>query len=808
MIKNYLKIAWRNLLRNKIFSAINTIGLSIGLATCLLIGLYVADELAYDRFHEKAGQIVRVYFKGTMNGGNILDAHVMPPTAHTLQREYPEVLQSTRLRQAGSPVVQRGNDSFKANAVAFVDSNFFQIFSFPLQKGNLTTALVRPYTAIISAEMARRHFGNTDAIGQTFRLKGDTEVFEITGVLAPLPTQTQFRFDFYLSMAGLAEARENSWMESEFFTYLVLPENYDYQKLEAKLPQVVEKYMAPQLEQAFGMSLTQFRQRGNDVALYLQPLTDVHLHSDFAYDVGTSGDIRYVYLFGAIAVFMLLIACINFMNLSTAGASKRAREVGVRKVMGSDKSALVTQFLLESILLTTLALAVAAGLVLAALPFFNDFSHKNLTLASLSSPWLLPGLLLFGLLVGILAGSYPAFFLSSFQPMHVLKGGSSSGGGARGLGLRSGLVVVQFCISFVLIVGTTVVYQQLEFIQNTKLGYEKEQVMVVQETWRLGQKEQAFRRQLMQDARVLAASVSGFLPAGPSSNNNFLIYGDDNSTQFVKTLRYDVDEQYIPTLGMQMAAGRNFSPEYGTDSSGIILNQTAATAFGWGADAVGHTITWPDNQGRKKSYQVIGVVEDFHFKSLHERISPLVMTLGQNSGQVILKVKTEDLPGLIATIDQVWKTFAVDTPLDYSFLEENFNAVYQAEQQTGRILGFFSGLTILVACLGLFGLATFTAELRTKEIGVRKVLGASVAGIVALLSFDFLKLVGLAILLASPVAWYLMHTWLSDFVYRVDLHWGVFAVAGLLSVSIALLTVSYQSIRAALMNPVKSLRSE
>lgn len=809
MLRNYLKIAYRNLLRSKAFSAINIVGLSLGLATCLIIGLFVLDELSFDRFHEKADRIVRVTFRANMSGNKIEEANVMPPTAKTLQREYPEVLEATRLRQSMGFKLVKDEGIIKENAVAFVDSNFFQVFSFPLIKGNPKTALLRPNTLVISEQMAQKYFGNVDPIGKTLKSEG-YELLEITGVMADWPVNSHFHYDFLLSMAGLEEAQSNSWMRSEYFTYLVLPEGYDYHKLQAKLPQVVEKYMGPQIKQAFGMNYAEFQKKGNELGLILQPLTDIHLRSDFAYDLGPSGDIRYVYIFGAIALFMLLIACINFMNLSTAGASKRAREVGIRKVMGSVKSTLIGQFLLESILLTAVALVLAVVLVWLALPFFNELADKNLTLSFIEVPWLLPGLLVLGLIVGILAGSYPAFFLSSFKPIAVLKGGThlNLSRGRRSIGLRGTLVVVQFCISIILIVGTTVVYQQLQFIQNTKLGYDKEQVLVVQGTYRLGQNEQLFRKQLMQDSRVVDATLSGYVPAGPSLNNNFLVYGDDKVNEFTKGIRYNVDENYIPTLGMTMVAGRNFSPDFATDSSGIILNETAAREMGWRAGAIGHTVTQPNNQGAKTTYRVIGVVKDFHFKSLHERITPLMMTLGHNGGAILAKVKARDLPALITSVEKQWKTLVADEPLDYTFLEENFNATYRAEQKTARILGLFAGLTIFVACLGLFGLATFTAEQRTKEIGVRKVLGASVTSVVALLSKDFLKLVAIAILIASPIAWYAMTAWLQDFAYKIDIAWWVFALAGLLAVGIALLTVSFQSVRAALMNPVKSLRSE
>lgn len=771
----------------------------------MLISLYVLDELSFDRYNEKADQIVRVVFRGTMQGGKIDEAHVMPPTAQALKADYPEVLAATRLRQAGPQKVIIGNSLYKGDNMAFADANFFEVFTLPLIYGNKKTALTDPNTIVITSELAEKYFGRKDALGKTVNLKGSDVTYKITGVIEKVPANSHFHFDIFASMAGLEEAKSTSWMQSEFFTYLLLQKGYDYKKLEAKLPQTVEKYMAPQLKKAMGVTMAEFRKSGNNIGLYLQPLTDIHLYSSASYDMGNGGDIKYVYIFGAVAVIMLLIACINFMNLSTAGASKRAREVGVRKVMGSDKIELVWQFLLESVLLTSIALVLAMIIGFIALPLFNTLSGKDLSLQLKSVPFLLPGLILFGLLVGVLAGSYPAFFLSSFKPIAVLKGKFTSG--KASISLRSGLVVVQFFISITLMIGTTVVYQQLKYIQNKKLGYNKEQVLII-DTWELGKNQSVFRDEILQDPHVINVSSSGYLPAGPSYNNNFMIFPEDKTTQLVKTIRYDVDANYIPTLGMEMASGRNFSKEFGNDSSGVILNETAAKMLGWKNDALNHTISNTNNDGHKSTYRVIGVVKDFHFRSLHERITPLAMTLNGGSGTMIIKVKTEDMKGLLSKIKNQWNEFKAEAPFSYSFMDERINNTYLTEQKTGQILGVFAGLTIFVACLGLFGLATFTAEQRTKEIGVRKVLGASVGSVVTLLSKDFLKLVGIAIIIATPVAWFAMNKWLQDFEYRIEISWWMFAVAGLLSIGIALFTVSIQSIKAALMDPVSSLRSE
>ena len=808
MFKNYFRIASRNLLRNKAFSAINIFGLAIGIATCLIILLFIMDEFSYDRFNKKADRIVRVVFRGLVQGEKIKEAIVMPPTAQTLKADYPEVLDATRLRNYGRPRFITGEKSFAEEDFAYVDSNFFQVFTLPFLQGDPKTALRQPYSIVISDMVAQKYFGKANPIGKMLKFKDWEAPYKITGVMENVPTNSHFHFDLFASMSGLPESREKTWMSSNFYTYLVLPEGYDYKRLQAKMPQVVEKYMGPQLQGDMGMSLAEFRKKGNDIGLFLQPLTDIHLHSDLMFELSPGGDIQQVYIFGSIAIFMLLVACINFMNLSTAGAAKRAREVGIRKVLGSIKSELVKQFLFESLMLTAIALILAIGFVKLALPFFNDLSGEKLTFDLFGNSWLLAGLLLFGLLVGVLAGSYPAFFLSSFKPVDVLKGRFQSGKGSASL--RSGLVVFQFFISTALIVGTIVVYKQLSYIRHKDLGYNKDQVMVLPATGWLGKNDQVFRNQLLQDPRVVNVSTSSYLPAGPSDYNNCMVYPDNHSSQLVKTLRYDIDDRYIPTLGMQMAAGRNFSKDFKTDSTAIIVNETAAKEFGWSLHAPGHTLTRSnvDDHGKNITYRIIGVVKDFNFKSLHEPISPLVMVLGNNSGSFIVKAKTKDVAGLLNSMKANWTALTSELPFDYSFLDDRFNSAYKTEQKTGLTLGLFAGLTIFVASMGLFGLAMFTAEQRTREIGIRKVLGATVTGVAALLSKDFLKLVIIANGIAWPLAWWAMNKWLQDFAYRIAISWWVFAIAGIAALLIAMVTVSFQAIKAALASPVKSLRAE
>jgi putative ABC transport system permease protein len=806
MFRNYFKIAFRNLWRNKTFTAINVFGLAIGISSCLLILLFVQHELSYDKFNTKANRMVRVIFRGSVQNQKMKEANVMPPVAQTLKSDYPEVEEATRLRNEGNPRIVMGEKTTKDNSFAYVDSNFFQVFTLPLVSGDKRTALLQPHTIVISETVAKKLFGSNDPMGKVVYMKDLNTGFKVTGVMRDIPPNAHFHFDIFGSMSTLPESREPSWMTSEFYTYLVLREGYDYRNLEAKLPRVTEKYIGPQLEKAMGLTLAQFRQKGNDIGLFLQPLTDIHLHSDLNFELEPGGDIRYVYIFSAIALFMLIIACINFMNLSTAGASKRAREVGIRKVLGSLKTQLIRQFLAESLLITAVAMCISLMLVSWVLPFFNHLSGKNLSFSFSANPWVVPTLLVFGLITGMLAGTYPAFFLSSFKPVSVLKGKFSSS--RKSVGLRSGLVVFQFFVSILLIVGTTVVYKQLAYIQHARLGYDKNQVLIVEESYWLGNNQDAYKQQLLRDSRVVSVSGSGYLPAGYSYNNNFMLYPDNKSDQLVKTIKYDVDYSYIPTLGMEMAYGRNFSRDFGTDSLALLINQEAARSFGWETNALGKTLTWANNNCEKVSFHVVGVVKDFHFKSFHEPISPLVMVLAHNYDNIIVKTKTRDIAGLISTMKKNWNDLKTEAPFNYSFLDDRFIHTYDTEQKTGLVLGIFAGLTIFVACLGLFGLATFTAEQRTKEIGIRKVLGASVSSIVSLLSKDFLKLVFIAFLIASPVAWILMNKWLQDFAYKTPLSSWIFISAALLAVAITLITVSFRAIRAAVNNPVDSLRSE
>jgi len=567
---------------------------------------------------------------------------------------------------------------------------------------------------------------------------------------------------------------------------------------------MVEKYMGPQIQQSMGINLKQFITKGNNLGFALQPLTSIHLTSNSNYELDPPGNAMYVYIFGAIAIFMLLIACINFINLSTASASKRAKEVGVRKVIGSGQRQLIKQFLIESGMVVFIALLISFITIQLALPEFNNISGKNLSFGF--NIKIIASFIALGLLVSIIAGIYPAFFLSSFKPIIVLKGKLSAN---KSFGLRSALVVFQFFISVGLIIATIVVWQQMKYIQNKKLGYDKEQLLTIPNSYALGKNEKVYEQELLRDPRVINATISSYKPAGPSNGGNALAYPEGHDNEIMKTVEYHVDEQYIPTFGMQMAAGRNFSKEFATDSTAMIINAAAAKAFGWNImSAIGKTVIRENSdRGKNIPYHVIGVVNDFNFKSLHEPITPLLMTLEPDWG-LIFKVKTADIQSLLAIMKKQWDAFNTDEPFTYTFMDDLYNKTYSTEIKTGTILNIFAVLTILVACLGLFGLATYAAEQRTKEIGIRKVLGASVTSVTKMLSKDFIKLVFIACLIAFPLSWWAMNKWLQSFAYRINISWWIFLAAAVAALFIALLTISFQAIKAAVANPVKSLRTE
>ena len=803
MLSNYLKIAWRNLRKQRNFAFINIVGLAIGLACCLLIVLYVNDELSYDRYNTKADRIYRLNTDAKFGGRAVALAVTPDPLGPTLKQDYPQVEQFVRLHHRGMWLVRRAGSptAISEDNIIFADSTLFEVFTLPFIAGNPKRALAEPKTVVITESAAKRHFGDQNPMGQIMLL-GD-QPYRITGLMRDMPANSHFRADIFPTMLS-DDYQWGNWLSTNHYTYILLKPGTNPAVFSRNLDAVVEKYGSPALMKDLSITMTQFRQSGNQFRLWMMPLTDIHLRSRQTIEIAAPGDIQHVYIFSVVALIILLIACVNFMNLATAQSAKRATEVGIRKVLGSERGQLIGQFITESVLLTTFALVVALLLVSASLPLFNDVAAKKLHWSVLLTPGWLAGLAAVPVVLGGLAGSYPALFLSAFQPIQVLKGKRIAG--LRGLDLRSGLVVFQFTTSVLLIIGTLVVYRQLTYIQTRNLGFDRSNVLTVNTSG--FKQDETFRREVLKLPGVVSGTLSGFLPV-PSDRSDIPLFpaGETDQKKAVSTQRWTVDYDYVKTLGMQMVQGRNFSRTFGADSSGIILNETAVKLFGF-KNPIGQRVDVFQGTSQRKTFTVIGVVRNFNYESLRQQVGAVALFLGQDPGSASFRLAETNVPTLLTQIETKWKQLMTGQPFSYQFMDDRFAYVYRADQRVGTLILLFSVLAILIACLGLFGLAAFTAETRTKEVGVRKVLGASVTSIVTLLSKDFLKLVLIAIVIATPIAWYVMNKWLQDFAYRVDIEWWVFAGAGLLAVGIALLTVSFQSIKAALMNPIKSLRSE
>lgn len=807
MIFNYLKIAFRSLRKRKGFTAINTIGLALGLATCMLIVFYVADELSYDRFYPHADRIYRIN-DDIKFGGNEKSYTTSPaPLSAALASELPQVEKAVRMRETGSVNVRKGNQNIQEMRTVFVDSTFFSVFQLQAVAGDIKHALGQPECMVITESRALKYFAKTDVVGQTLLLNGDRP-FKVTGVVKDIPSQCHFHFDFFMSMGSLPEGKDESWLSNNFQIYLLLKEGTDVAAFEKSMAHLFKKNAGPQVQAYLHTSVEEFEQKGNYYRLNLTNVQDIHLKSNRVGEFNANGNIQYVYIFSVIAGFILLIACVNFMNLSTARSANRAREVGVRKVLGSLRKQLIAQFLAESLLITFVAAVLAVIIAVLLMPLFNHISGKELHFGLQAVKWLVPALVVTVVVVGCLAGSYPAFFLSAFQPVEVLKGKLSAG--FKGGGLRSFLVVFQFAISVFLIIGTIVIYNQIQYIRNKDLGYNRDQLLVLHHLENLGNRAEALKQEVRQIPGVRNVTVTAYLPTLKNRSSSTMFRSPAmEQDKAVHSQIWWVDEEYIDALGLQLKAGRNFSREMGTDSAGVIINESAARLMG-DADPLNKTLYLPRDNMLKtvKPFHVIGVIKDFNFNSLRDNITPLALFYGADPSVLGIKVSSENVGAVLTQVKNTWKKVAPDTELTYTFMDEDFDADYRAEQRIGTIAVSFTLLAILIACLGLFGLAAYAAEQRTKEIGIRKVLGADVSTIVTMLSADFIKLVVIAIVIATPLAWIAMRQWLQGFAYRQGIQWWVLVLAAFAAVLIAFVTISFQSVKAALTNPVKSLKSE
>ncbi len=811
MLKNYLTVAWRNLRKSKVFSIINITGLAAGLACFLLIALFVLDELSYDKYNDKAGRIYRINAQLRFGGSDLNFPLTADPMGQVLKKDYPQVEDYVRMYNSnGSKLIKKENQYINEYNVVHVDSTFFRIFSLPAIEGDTKNGLNAPNTVVITESMANKYFGTVHAVGKTLETNdNDKTLYKVTAVIKDVPRNSHFKFDFFFSMKNV-DYNWNQFTSHNFHTYLLLKPGTDYKVFEKNFDQYIDKYVLPEIQQFVHIkSMTDFKKAGNKMEYSLIPLKQIHLYSDRQFEFLPAGSIQYVYIFSAVALFILLIACINFMNLTTARSAGRAKEVGIRKVLGTERKELIIQFLTESILMVFISTIIAIAIAYMVLPLFNSVAGKEMTIQSLFSPVILPLLVILPFVVGLLAGSYPAFFLSAFRPIEVLKGKIKLG--TRSGGLRSVLVTFQFFSSIALIIGTIVIYQQLHYIQTRNIGFNKDQVLIVDDAYSLDNNLTPFKLDVLKMSGVKSATLSSYLPVSSSSRSDNVFSKRpvmDPKDPGLDMQNWRIDYDYISTLGMQMTKGRNFSKAYGSDSTAVIINETTAQLLGY-PDPIGQKLYQLGQDPKHPTeYNIIGVVKNFNFESLKQNVGPLGMFLRRSTGFACFKVNSANTEDIVKQVENKWKAIAPGMPFKYRFLDDAFNEMYKAEQRIGKIVLIFSVLAILIACLGLFGLSTFIAEQRTKEIGIRKVLGANVSTIVKLLSKDFMILVAIAFVVAAPVAWWGMSRWLTDFAYRINIQWWVFALAAGIALGIALATTSFQAIRAAIMNPVKSLRTE
>jgi len=805
MLRNYLKIAGRALQRRLGPTLINVFGLTVGLAVCLLIGLWVNQEVSYDRFHPNAERIYRLGLDLKMQDQELKGPITAAPLGPALLDNVPQVQKATRFIYDADVGFQVGADEFPDTRVIWADTSFFDVFAgFDVLHGSLDRALDGDEVIVLTAETARRLYGRTDVVGETADLNGSVQ--EVTAIIRDPPRTTHLAFDAVGSMEISAQMQE-LWVSNNYYTYIQLTAGATEGTLQPKLDEMVTTFVAPQVKQFLGVSMEEMIGGGARYRYYTMPMTDIHLHSNTAYEFRPNGSITYVYTFSAIALFILILACINFMNLATARASERATEVGVRKALGAGRSQLAAQFLGEAMIMTTVATVAAVVVALASLPLFNSIAATDLYVSDVLQVEVVLGSLLIILGVGLFAGSYPAFALSRFQPALVLKTDDRHSSGGHGRRLRQGLVILQFAVSIALIAGTLIVRDQFDYVQTKRLGLEKEQVAVINRAWSLRFDQPRFVERVRQIPGVVAAGAgAGIFRTEGTSNTLFL--PDDAPISEAQTINYmTVGYGVDDALDLNVVAGRSFTDGRMTDSSAVVINQALADRFGW-SDPVGRRLREPSPDGSETQWTIIGVVEDFHYQSMHYEVQPLILQPRRWAERVYVRLAPGDPIAVIDRIRDYWADLNPENPFQYSFLDQSYASLHRDTHRTGRLFTIFAGVAVLIACLGLFGLATYTTQRRTREIGIRKAFGASVPQIVTLLSREFLVLVILAFTVALPVAYLAMDGWLSDFAYRVDVGPSVFILSGVLAMVVALVTVGYHAFRAARVQPTQSLRGD
>ena len=800
MIKNYLTTTFRNLMKNKFYSAINVVGLAIGITACILIMRYVQSELSYDKFFEKSDRIYRVnLFYGTNNENRNLPVS-SPPLARVMQDEIPEVEEAVRVSYYNQPVIRFKDNVFSETKWYFVDANFFNVFSASFIYGDPNEALVQPYTVVLTETTAQRYFGNKNPLGQTLSWI-DGHDYIVTGVIKNYPENSDMKPDFLASIKSEWVDNSMNWINNLLCTYVLVKERASNQAIDIQLEDVVKKYVGPYMTQNSGSSLEALAARGEQYKWYTQPLTEIHLDNEVNAGLEPLGNRSYMLIFSIIAVFILVIACINYMNMSTARSVNRAKEVGIKKSLGSNRNNLVLQFLSESVFVTLIALALALVLIKVLLPAFNHLVDKHLIFSYTDNLSTIPLMLVFGIGIGIIAGSYPAFFLSSFKPVKVINGIHKSGG-SHGK-LRSGLVVFQLIVTIVLFTGTFFISKQLNFLQKQELGFNKENLVIIKKANYLGTRMSSFKSELLAQSGILQITNSTGIPGRTWMGNAFYSELADEAKGMYQLW---VDADFLKTYKIELLKGRFFEEGDPANVKSIVLSEMAIKRLNI-EDPIGKKV----NKGQKNdetTFTIIGVIKDIHLESLHKEVSPLVLFDNGRQAEYLSIRISGDIQGNLKKIEQTWDKLANGQPLDYVFFDEDFGRLYAADVQTKKIVSIFSVLAIFIACLGLLALAAFVVEQRTKEIGVRKVNGARIGQILYSLNRNFMKWVAIAFVISCPIAYYTMSKWLENFAYKISLSWWVFALAGLAVLVITIITVSWISWRAATRNPVEALRYE
>ncbi len=806
MIKNYLTVALRNIKKHTFYSAINIFGLATGVAASLFILLYIVDELSYDRFQQDASAIYRIGLKGKIGGQEMETASSCPPLASAMVAEIPGVEAATRINRRDNMVFKNGDLSFTEDKVLFADSNFFQFFSFKLLKGDLATALKEPNSIVLTPDLATKYF-KEEALGKLITIGNENKSFKVTGIVAEAPHNSHFSFTALLSTSSEKDYYNAPyWTNNGLYTYFKKNPNTTDESISSKLNDITDKHIAPEIEKFMGVSVQKFREAGNQYGYFTKPMLESRLHSTWNDDIEPSGNITYIYVFGGVGIFILLIACINFMNLSTARSAGRAKEVGLRKTLGSVRGQMVGQFLAESVVYASIATLLAFMLTMLLLPQFNLLSGKQLPLLTILNPVILLSALGLTLIIGLFAGSYPAFYLTSFSAVEVLKGKVRAG--LKSKGIRSGLVIFQFALSIILIICTTTVYQQISFLQERNAGLDKHNVLVINNAGRLATNQLAFKNSLLTKTGVEKVSFTDNVFPGV---NNTTVFRNPLTRKDHVMGTYVADYDHAEVLKFELLQGRYFSRDFPSDSNAVVINEAAARELGWDKPLQEKLITFGGDQSKgiitEIPMNVIGVVKDFNFESYKIKVRPMILRVSNKSNNLLVRYSGK-ADNIIKETTALWKEYASGDPFEYSFLDQNFDQLFREEQRLGSLFTVFTVLAIFIASLGLFALAAFTAEQRTKEIGIRKAMGASVSGITALLSKEFTLLVAVSIVLAIVPAYFLLDYWLSQFAYRVEITFAIFAISSLGALLIAWITVGFQAFKAALIKPVDSLRSE